>query len=63
MSGRQVSAEKILKGLLKEKVIGGLDIGNYYPELKGHLLISVTEKRTKEEIERLVALLQQYPSP
>ncbi|MBI5180019.1 MAG: aminomethyl-transferring glycine dehydrogenase subunit GcvPA [Nitrospirae bacterium] len=49
-----VSAEKILKELLKEKIIGGFDIGNYYPELKDHLLICVTEKRTREEIERLV---------
>ncbi len=58
-----VSAEKILKGLLKEKIIGGLELGNYYPELKEHLLICVTEKRTREEIERLVALLGRYPSP
>jgi glycine dehydrogenase subunit 1 len=52
-----MSAEKILKDLLKEKIIGGFDIGNYYPELKDHLLICVTEKRTREEIERLVELL------
>ncbi|MBI5042928.1 MAG: aminomethyl-transferring glycine dehydrogenase subunit GcvPA [Nitrospirae bacterium] len=49
-----VSAEKIFKGLLKEKIIGGLELGNYYPELKEHLLICVTEKRTREEIERLI---------
>ena len=53
-------SEKILKGLLAEKIIGGVDIGNYYPELKDHLLICVTEKRTREEIERLVELLKQY---
>ena len=55
-----VSAEKILKGLLKEKIIGGLELGNYYPELKDHLLICVTEKRTREEIKRLAELLKQY---
>jgi len=55
-----VSAQRILEGLLKEKIIGGLELGNYYPELKDHLLICVTEKRTREEIERLVELLKQY---
>ena len=55
-----VSAEKILKELLKEKIIGGLDIGNYYPELKDHLLICVTEKRTREEMEKFVELLGRY---
>jgi len=41
------------KKLLKQKVIGGLDLGDYYPELKNHVLIAVTEKRTKEEIDAL----------
>ncbi len=50
-----VSAERIFKGLLKENIIGGIDLGNYYPELKDHLLICVTEKRTREEIDRLVS--------
>ncbi len=58
-----VSAQRILEGLLKEKIIGGLELGNYYPELKYHLLICVTEKRTGEEIERLAEFLQRYPSP
>jgi glycine dehydrogenase subunit 1 len=41
------------KRLLKQKIIGGLDLGEYYPELKNHVLIAVTEKRTKEEIDAL----------
>ncbi len=49
-----LSAEKILKELRKEKIIGGLDLENYYPELKDHLLICVTEKRTREEIDKLI---------
>lgn len=58
-----VSSEKVLKGLLAEKIIGGLKLENYYPELKDHLLICVTEKRTRAEIERLAEFLQRYPSP
>jgi len=42
------------KRLLKDRIIGGLDLGTYYPELKNHSLIAVTEKRTKDEIGRLV---------
>ncbi|MFZ3065396.1 MAG: aminomethyl-transferring glycine dehydrogenase subunit GcvPA [Nitrospirota bacterium] len=57
------SAKRILEGLLKEKIIAGLELGNYYPELKDHLLICVTEKRTRAEIERLAEFLQRYPSP
>lgn len=37
--------------LLKTGYIGGYDLGTSYPELAGHLLIAVTERRTKEEIE------------
>lgn len=49
---RNVSA--LNKRLLNDKIIGGLDLGAYYPELKDHMLVAVTEKRTKEEIDRLV---------
>jgi glycine dehydrogenase subunit 1 len=45
---------EINKKLLDEKIIGGLDLGKYYPELKNCMLLCVTENRTKEEIDRLV---------
>jgi glycine dehydrogenase subunit 1 len=47
-------ATVVNKALLEDKIIGGLDLGPYYPELAGCLLIAVTEKRTKDEIDRLV---------
>ncbi len=43
------------KRLLKSNIIGGLDLGDYYPELSGRMLIAVTEKRTRAEIDRLVS--------
>lgn len=43
------------KALLTKKIIGGLDLGRYYPELSGHVLVCVTENRTKAEIDALVA--------
>lgn len=37
--------------LIEEGYIGGYDLGTMYPELKGHLLVAVTERRTKAEID------------
>ena len=47
----------INKQLLNDKIIGGLDLGKYYPELAGCMLIAVTEKRSRAEIDRLSARL------
>ncbi|MBI1820330.1 MAG: aminomethyl-transferring glycine dehydrogenase subunit GcvPA [Nitrospirae bacterium] len=46
--------KEINQHLLKEKIVGGLDLGDYYPELENHVLFCVTEKRTKVEMDRLV---------
>lgn len=44
---------EVNRALLEKKIIGGLDLGGYYPELSGRMLIAVTEKRTKAEIDAL----------
>lgn len=44
--------------LLKAGFIGGCDLGTAYPELKGHMLIAVTERRTKDEIDRFIGELE-----
>jgi glycine cleavage system P protein (glycine dehydrogenase) subunit 1 len=54
----RVTSSKINQRLLKERIIGGLDLGLFDPRLKNHLLFCVTEKRTKEEIARLVRALK-----
>ena len=46
----------IYRKLLKEKVILGLPLDKFYP-LEKTTLIAVTEKRTKAEMERVLALL------
>jgi glycine dehydrogenase subunit 1 len=43
--------EKVLGEMKKEKIIGGLPLATFYPELNRHLLITVTEMVTKEEID------------
>jgi glycine dehydrogenase subunit 1 len=50
--------DKVLKGLRKEKILGGLPLARFYPELSHHLLITVTEMTTKEEIDRWAEALE-----
>lgn len=37
--------------LLESGIIGGFDLGSVYSELAGHMLVCVTEKRTREQID------------
>ena len=41
--------------LLRDGILGGLDLGRTYPELAGGWLVAVTEKRSRREIDDLVA--------
>ncbi len=48
---------EVLKGLLKRQIIGGLDLGRFYPELKDCLLVCVTEQKSRSEIDALAKAL------
>ncbi len=48
---------EVNKGLLKENIIGGIDLGKDYPELKGHMLLAVTEMVRKAEIDRFASFI------
>lgn len=54
-----IPISEINKRLLDNKIIGGLDLGRSYPELENHMMICVTELRTKEEIDFLAEVLAQ----
>ncbi len=43
--------EKVLGGLKRERIVGGLPLAKHYPELDHHLLVTVTELVAKEEID------------
>lgn len=45
--------------LLEKGIIGGYDLGKSYPDLTGHMLIAVTEIRTKEEMDEFVTQLKE----
>jgi glycine dehydrogenase subunit 1 len=53
----EVSPAKINQELLTDKIIGGLDLSRFYPELDHHLLFCVTETKSKADIDQLVARL------
>ncbi|AKL97763.1 aminomethyl-transferring glycine dehydrogenase subunit GcvPA [Endomicrobium proavitum] len=49
--------KKINKILLKNKILGPLDLAQYNKNFAGNLLFCVTEQRTKAEIDNLVEIL------
>ena len=53
-----MDAEQVLEALLEQNILAGYPLGRAYPELKQYLLIAVTEKRTKQEMDALVAGLE-----
>ncbi|MFD1705387.1 aminomethyl-transferring glycine dehydrogenase subunit GcvPA [Siminovitchia sediminis] len=48
---------EVNESLIKKGIIGGYDLGRDYPELENHMLVAVTELRTKEEIDQLITEL------
>ncbi|MDZ4339280.1 MAG: glycine dehydrogenase, partial [candidate division NC10 bacterium] len=48
---------EVLTSLLKRQIIGGLDLGRFYPELKDCLLVCVTEQNSRDEIDALAKAL------
>jgi len=52
-----VNTEVLNEMLLKEGILGGYSLEKDYDKLKNSILLCVTEKRTKEEIDNLVKLM------
>lgn len=52
------AVEKVLASLREEKIIGGLNLERFFPELKDHLLVSTTETVSKESIDRMAAVFR-----
>ena len=53
-----VAVEELNDKLLKNKILGGYDLGKDYPELSGCTMICVTEKRSADEINKLVGIME-----
>ena len=50
--------EKVLLKLKEEKILGGVPLKRFYPELDHHFLATVTEMNKKEEIDRWAEALE-----
>lgn len=48
---------KINEYLLRKGIIGGLELAEFYPELANSMLLCVTETKSKESIDQLIAEL------
>jgi len=51
-------ASQVLGDLLGAKILGGLELARFYPDLEDTILCCVTEKRTRGEMDKLVARLE-----
>ncbi len=54
----KISVEKVLSEARRAGILAGVALERWYPEFKDCLLVAVTEKRTKSEIDQLVKLLK-----
>ena len=53
----QLNVDDVNNKLLEKSILGGYNLENNYVELKNSMLICVTEKRSKEEIDKLVGIM------
>ena len=57
-----IPPEKIIAKMRDEKIFAGIDLGRFDYGVEDGLLIAVTEKRTKEEMDRYVEVLTKIVS-
>ncbi|MBM3814491.1 MAG: aminomethyl-transferring glycine dehydrogenase subunit GcvPA [Acidimicrobiia bacterium] len=55
-TGKRSPAE-INSKLLERKIIGGLDLERFYPELKGHMLLCATEMAKRKDMDAVAEVL------
>ena len=52
-----IDAEDVVSKLMHKKIMAGLPLGRYYKNMKNCMLVALSEKRTKKEIDFFVASL------
>ena len=50
-------AHEILRDLEHDKILGGIPLGNFYPDHKNDFLVAVTELHSREQLDRYVSVL------
>ncbi|WP_127580047.1 aminomethyl-transferring glycine dehydrogenase subunit GcvPA [Paenibacillus koleovorans] len=59
LNGGAANVAEVNGKLLEAGFIGGYDLGREYPELAGHMLVAVTEQRSREDIDQFAASLKE----
>ncbi len=54
----QAGVDKVLNACRDEGILGGVALKDFYPQMSEYMLVAVTEKRTREEIDRFVKVLK-----
>jgi glycine dehydrogenase subunit 1 len=54
-------AAKVLAALERRGILGGLDLGRFYPELDDCILVTATELTSSADVDRLVTALAEIP--
>ena len=57
-----VSAGEANEAMLKEHILAGVDLGRFDASMKNALLVAVTEKRSRKEMDRYVSIIQKIVS-
>jgi glycine dehydrogenase subunit 1 len=57
-----IPPKKIINEMRKEKIFAGIDLGRFDYKIKDGLLIAVTEKRTKTEMDQYCSILEKMIS-
>jgi glycine dehydrogenase subunit 1 len=55
-----VDPDIILEKCFQSHILGGVNLSKYYPEIENGLLVAVTEKRTKDEMDSFVDILSEF---
>jgi len=53
-----MAADKVIRALFTRNIAAGFPLGRYWPEMSNCLLVALTEKRTKEDIDYLAHALE-----
>ena len=48
--------EQVLEAFKEEGILAGIDLGKFFPDRKGELLIAVTETKSREKLDRYVVV-------
>lgn len=59
---RQGQVQELIHHAASKNVLAGVALGRFFPQLDDCLLVAVTEKRSRQEIDQLVQLLETAPS-